>query len=99
LQDYFDKERQKLEDFVEDAIKIVERLLQHQGTHLEQARTLLEVLSPQAALKRGYAIVRNDLGGLVRTANDAPLGAIVHIEIDDDEISAKVTSTRKKGRD
>lgn len=98
VQDYFNAERQKLEDFVLDATQTVDRLLDGQSTQLAQARTLLQVLSPQAALKRGYAIVRNDLGGVVRSARDAPVGAIVRIEVDDDEISAQVTNSRKKDR-
>lgn len=98
MQDYFTAERQKLEDFVEDATQVIDRLLQERGTRLVQARTLLQVLSPQAALKRGYAIVRNSAGGVIRSAADAPPGAIVHIEVDDDEISATVTGSRKKDR-
>jgi exodeoxyribonuclease VII large subunit len=98
VQDYFTSERQVLEDFVADAAKAVERMLERGSTNLEQARNLLQVLSPQAALKRGYAIVRKGNGAVVRTAADAPVGAIVHIEIDDDELSAEVKSTSRKDR-
>jgi exodeoxyribonuclease VII large subunit len=97
VEDYVTQGRAQLEDFVRDSAEIVERLLQHQMMHLEQSRQLLEVLSPQAALKRGYAIVRRD-GHVVRHAADAPVGAIVRIEIDDDEITAQVTDAQKKAR-
>jgi exodeoxyribonuclease VII large subunit len=95
VQDYLQAEKQKLEDFVTDAGEIVDRLLLQQTNHLEQARILLEVLSPQAALKRGYAVVRNDNGRIVRHAADAPIGAIVHISVDSDEITAQIIESKK----
>lgn len=98
VQDYFYEERRTLERFVVDATKSLERMLKHQETHLKQSRTLLQVLSPQAALKRGYAIVRREDGTVVRTGKDAPVGAIVRIEVDDDIVSARVTGIHKKDR-
>jgi exodeoxyribonuclease VII large subunit len=100
VQDYLYEERRTLETFVSDATKTIERLLKHQSTWLDQSRLLLRVLSPQAALRRGYAVVRRENGSVVRTAADAPVGAIVRIEVSDsDEISAQVTSTRTLNRD
>jgi exonuclease VII large subunit len=98
VQDRLQAARGKLRDYLDDAAQTIERLLEHRGLHLEQSRTLLTVLSPQAALKRGYAVVRNDLGGVVRSAKDAPVGAIVHISVDSDEITAQVKATRKLNR-
>lgn len=94
--DYVSTERARLEDFVTDATEVIDRILEDRRSKLKQSRQLLVVLSPQAALRRGYAVVRNDLGGVVRSASDAPIGAIVHIEVDSEEISAQVTGIKKK---
>jgi exodeoxyribonuclease VII large subunit len=96
ITDYLREERRTLETFISDAAQAIERQLQHQGTQLAQAKTLLQVLSPQAALKRGYAVVRNELGGVVRSAHDAPVGAIIHIAVDSDELTAQVTAAHKR---
>ncbi|MDB5181258.1 MAG: Exodeoxyribonuclease 7 large subunit [Candidatus Saccharibacteria bacterium] len=95
VHEYIFEGREQLERFVIDATKNTDRLLQNQRAQLDQSRQLLQVLSPQAALKRGYAVVRHD-GKVVRTAADAPVGAIVHIEVNDDDITARITGTKKK---
>ncbi len=97
LQDIFESRRERLQDFVVDATESVERLLKQQHTQLQSTRQLLAVLSPQAALKRGYAIVRQENGRVVRSAADAPVGAIVRIEVDSGHITAEVTASNKKG--
>ncbi|HSH18796.1 MAG TPA: exodeoxyribonuclease VII large subunit [Candidatus Saccharimonadales bacterium] len=99
VQDYLYVERTRLEDFVGDATKAIERQLERQQEHVRRSGQLLQVLSPQAALRRGYAVVRNELGGIVRGATDAPVGAIVHIEVDSDEITAQVTAHGRKARE
>jgi exodeoxyribonuclease VII large subunit len=60
---------------------------------LETARELLDVLSPRAAMRRGYAILRNEAGQATQTA--AP-GDIVRIELLRDELTAQVTHIRKR---
>ncbi len=94
--DYVVLEHSRLEDFVSDATTAIERLLEQKHRNLTQAQQLLQVLSPQAALRRGYAVVRSDSGAVVRSATDAPVGAIVHIEVDSDLITAQVTAAHKK---
>lgn len=93
---HIDDSRTQLEEYTEDATRIVEQLLRDSWTNLENRRQLLQVLSPQAALKRGYAIVRRDDGGLVRKASDAPKGAIVHISVENSDIQATVTGSRTR---
>lgn len=99
IQDRIFDERQAYKDLIEEAAHILERSLEYQWTQVRQAQELLQVLSPEAALKRGYAIVRAATGRLVRAAADAPIGAIVHIIIDDDELSAQIIAAKRKGND
>lgn len=79
---------------MDETEKVIERMLKDNQYHLKQAQLLLEALSPQAALKRGYAIVRNNKK-LVRHAADAPPGAIVRISIDNDELLARIVEKEK----
>lgn len=95
-QGYITDERQSLKAFTEDAADTMERLIADKKLHLSQARELLEVLSPAAALKRGYAVVRGEDGKVIRSGDDAPVGAIVRIRLDDDEIAAEVKKIKKK---
>lgn len=96
VHDQLQAERMTLESFTAVATSIIDRRLQDRAEQLSQIRALLEVLSPQAALRRGYAIVRNATGGLVRSAADVPPGAIVTIGLLEDDITAEVTGARKR---
>ncbi len=61
---------------------------------LQTSRQLLEVLSPQAALRRGYAIVRGADGKVISdiSGTSGPgEGAIVHIELHRASLEATVT--------
>lgn len=99
VHDYLVGAKQRLEAYVVESARIIDRQLQQERSHVEQAKVLLQVLSPQAALQRGYAIVRvEDSGKLVRSAGDAPVGAIVHIDVDSDELTAQITGVKKKVR-
>ena len=50
----------------------------------------LSAVSPRATLKRGYAIVTNERGEIVRDANDAPIGTQIEAELAQGRIRAKV---------
>ena len=97
IEDRLQGEKDNLYRTVEDMAVVVEQAMERQKTHLSAARQLLEALSPQAALKRGYAIIRRASdGGLVRSAADAPEGAIVRITTDSDVIEAAVQKSQKR---
>jgi exodeoxyribonuclease VII large subunit len=51
----------------------------------------LRELSPMKILERGYAIVRNESGTLVKSAADAPLGSEVQIRLAHGKLDARVT--------
>ncbi|HEX8227629.1 MAG TPA: exodeoxyribonuclease VII large subunit [Candidatus Saccharimonadales bacterium] len=72
---------------------IVTAILSAQRDRLSQSRQLLAVLSPHAALQRGYAIIRGADG---RHAPHLAKGDIVHIELLHSLLTATVTTTRTK---
>ena len=47
-------------------------------------------MSPLAVLERGYAVVTNDEGKVVRHANQAPLGETLHVRLHDGELRVRV---------
>jgi len=51
----------------------------------------LNLLSPLAVLERGYAIVRDGAGKVIKTAQQAPVGTILEVTLHEGELIAKVT--------
>lgn len=68
------------------------QLINHRQTELGSRRQLLQALSPEAILKRGYAIVRT-AGRPLRSAKRLPGGAIVEVQLADGRFRASVTDT------
>lgn len=59
---------------------------------LHRADSLLEALSHKNVLARGFALVRNADGELVRTASSPSLGDAIAIEFSDGSLNAQITS-------
>ncbi len=58
---------------------------------LESATARLASLSPLHVLERGYALVRNEAGALVKTPADAPPGSAIRVRLSQGSLSAKVS--------
>ncbi len=70
------------------------RLEKLQGrTHL--AGNSLELLNPHAILQRGYAIVRDEAGRIVRQAASLPHQARIEIQLADSSLQARVEKSKK----
>jgi exodeoxyribonuclease VII large subunit len=86
---------------MESLYRAVVDLLQDRTDRLAQSRQLLEVLSPNAALRRGYAIVRDASGAAVGkaasgSATQPAVGDIVHIELLRGLLEAQVLKVHEK---
>ena len=55
---------------------------------------MLEAVSPQATLKRGYAIVEHE-GRLVSSATQAPAGARIEVRMHDGSFGAQVDTVEQ----
>jgi exodeoxyribonuclease VII large subunit len=64
-------------------------------TDLEAQRTALAALSPFATLERGYAIVRDEQGTIVREAISRPVGSAVQVRLARGELDARVERVRE----
>jgi exodeoxyribonuclease VII large subunit len=58
---------------------------------LAVARAALSAVSPLATLARGFAIVRDGDGRLIRAVNEARPGATITIQVSDGTFRAQVT--------
>lgn len=61
---------------------------------LQQQELLLEMLSPSAALKRGYAIIRSQ-GAVISSLNQLSLSQVITIGLKDGHAKASVTALTK----
>ncbi len=95
VQDYLHEERQACREAAGAMHGSIEHLLGHLRTEVAASRQVLEVLNPQAALKRGYAVIRQE-SGIVRSAGDLQKGGIVHIELADGSADATIEAVRKR---
>ncbi len=60
---------------------------------LERKAFILEALSPEKWVSRGFCIVRNNSGNIIRSVNNVALEQDLTIQISDGEITSKVSST------
>lgn len=56
---------------------------------IRQYKTVLSVLNPEAALRRGYAVVRSE-GGVIRSVQQVSKGAVVSLQFYDGQASAEI---------
>lgn len=62
---------------------------------IEHKRSLIMLLDPKAPLRRGYALVKNDKGDLVKTIKDIKLDENINISLVDGTIMSKVKGKRR----
>lgn len=72
--------------------QLVHSLLAATRQHLEARRQLVTALSPTAALRRGYAVVRNQKGYAVRSGRELAIGEAVAVQFSDTVAGMQVTS-------
>jgi exodeoxyribonuclease VII large subunit len=70
----------------------ISQRLERQHSRLEHLAQTLNVVSPLATLGRGYAIVQDAKGGIVRSAGQLKTGDKVSARVANGHIDATVTS-------
>lgn len=85
------RQQERLAQRMDALIRAVERQIQNRQTRLETQTAALELLSPYAALKRGYAIVQN-AGRAISKAGGLCVGDEVTVRFADGVIHAEVLS-------
>lgn len=70
------------------------RLLEDAKQQLKHTQTLLEVLSPKAALRRGYAVIRTQQGTVLRSSRGVTAGQTLDIVLSDAIIETTVKKVK-----
>ena len=96
---YFDprprlaRSRNRLNALAFRADSLIRAALARANRRIENAETKLIQLNPRQVLTRGYAIVLNDAGAIVRNAAAAPPGSGVKLLFAEDAVKARVTES------
>ncbi|EGZ46791.1 exodeoxyribonuclease VII large subunit [Neisseria wadsworthii] len=73
-----------------------QNLFANRQQRLEKQTALLEAVSPQHILERGFSVVKNSRGQVIRSANLLKQGQKLHITFADGETDVRVTSEHKQ---
>ncbi len=65
-------------------------------SRLERAGAMLELLSPQRTVDRGYAIVRDDAGRVIGHVGDVAVGGRLAVDLRDGTLDVEVTGATRK---
>ncbi len=68
----------------------IAKVLRDNRRQVEHLSTLLETLGPSATLKRGYAIVTDESGKVVRSTQQVEQGNSIAVALDDGQLRARV---------
>lgn len=75
-------------------VQLVRLRVARARARLELSTAHLTQLSPLKILDRGYAIVTNDAGALVRVADQAPVDSMIRVRLAEGRLQAKVTESK-----
>ncbi|PPF30374.1 exodeoxyribonuclease VII large subunit [Rathayibacter tritici] len=84
-----DRHSEELTRWVARGAELVERRLERAHLEVERLHGHLRALSPQHTLDRGYAIVQNATGHVVRAPEDAPPGGALVLTLAEGAIGAR----------
>lgn len=68
----------------------LESFLDLNDAHIRGSATTLRALSPQGTLERGYSIVRDSHGSIIRSAQNLARGQVVSVRVADGDFNAQV---------
>ena len=83
--------RQDIDRFQTTLSHAFRQLLTHRRQSLTAQTALLEAVSPQQILERGFSVVKNTRGQVIRNANALKQGQKLHIIFADGETDVRVT--------
>lgn len=84
-----DRHSEELTRWVARGAELVERRLERAHLEVERLHGHLRALSPQRTLDRGYAIVQNAAGHIVRAPEDAPPGDALVLTLAEGAVGAR----------
>ena len=89
--------RQDIDRFQTTLSHAFRQLLAHRRQSLTAQTALLEAVSPQQILERGFSVVKNTRGQVIRNADVLKQGQKLHITFADGETDVRVTKEQAQG--
>lgn len=85
------QEQQRVEWMRQHLVQVTSHELQQATQHCQLLKQKLTTLDPEAVLRRGYAVVRQMNGAIARSADDLTPGQELQIQLNQGQITAKIT--------
>jgi exodeoxyribonuclease VII large subunit len=86
-----DRRADELSRYVARGGELLHRVIERASTTTAQLRGRLRALSPESTLARGYAIAQLEDGRVLRSTEEAPAGAALHLRLPDGSLGAVST--------
>lgn len=83
--------RQRLDNLAGRLERSQQQRLERLSGRIALAQARLTAISPYATLSRGYAIVRDESGRVIRSQKMVPAGAKLHIQLSDGSLTATIS--------
>ncbi|MCC5896849.1 MAG: exodeoxyribonuclease VII large subunit [Phormidium sp. BM_Day4_Bin.17] len=97
IQRQLNQEQQQLRQLKQRLIHASQQRLQQAQQRHQFLRDRLTTINPQIVLDRGYAVVRNAQGEIVRTTEDLKPGRVLSVKLAQGWVKVKITSTGIEG--
>lgn len=88
---YLSQERRELARLQQRLVQVSKQKVQHQQVHQQLLTQKLYSLNPQTILQRGYAVVRQRGGALVRRASTLQPGQELDIQLASGQVKVRIT--------
>lgn len=86
-----EQNRQRVDTLSQRLAQVMEMTLDRQSGRVAVASARLQAISPLATLARGYAIVMDGDGRVVRSVGEVPAGGNITIHLSDGQLKAQIT--------
>jgi exodeoxyribonuclease VII large subunit len=87
-----------LKQATEQLTQLIQNHFVHAQADLTAKRQVLKLLSPEATLRRGYVLVRDSGGKIIRSTKDAVTARHLALQFADGKIQAEVENNMKAGK-
>ncbi len=88
-----DERRQRVDELAEEAIRAINLHVERRRHSLAAGAAALDALSPLKVLARGYALVSQSGGALVKSIGSIESGDVIHVRLEDGTIESTVKTT------
>jgi exodeoxyribonuclease VII large subunit len=82
----------RLTGFKERLARSMRQVLAEKKQRLEQQNLLLSAVSPRNTLARGYAIMQDQKGGIIRSSNQVQVGDRARVLLHEGSVQVKIES-------